>query len=55
MGEINVYKRLVRHPEGKSILEIHWRRWKDNVKSDCNEMGMVVVDLINTAQDRDRW
>ena len=31
------------------------RRWQDNIKMDHQEVGCVVIDWIELAQDRDRW
>jgi hypothetical protein len=31
------------------------RRWKDNIKMDISDNGLEGVDLIDLAQDRDRW
>jgi len=56
MGEIRgVYNVLVRNPEGKRPLERHRHRWEDNIKLDLQELGCGCMDLIDLAQDRDRW
>jgi hypothetical protein len=56
MGEKrNVYRLLVRKPEGKRPLGRPRRRWIDNIKIDLLEMGLSVVDWIGLAQDRYRW
>jgi hypothetical protein len=56
MGEeIEVYKVLVRKPEGKSPLERPRRRWEDGIRMDLRETGSGGVDWIRLAQDRDRW
>ena len=31
------------------------RRWEDNSKMHLQEVGCVVMDWIELAQDRDRW
>jgi hypothetical protein len=31
------------------------RRWKDNIKIELQEVGLVGMDWIDLAQDRDRW
>jgi hypothetical protein len=50
-GEMrNAYKILVGKPEGKRPL----RRWEHNLM-DLSEIGLEDVDLINLAQDRNRW
>jgi hypothetical protein len=30
-------------------------RWEDGIRIDLMEIGLVGVDLIRLAQDRDRW
>jgi hypothetical protein len=56
MGEKrNVYRLLVRKPEGKRPLGRTRRRWIDNIKMDLLEIGLNVVDWIGLAQDRYRW
>jgi hypothetical protein len=56
MGEKrNVYRLLVRKPEGKRPLERPRRRWTDNIKMDLLEIEVNVVDWIGLAQDRYMW
>jgi len=57
MGEEReVYRFLVRKPEGKSPLGRPRRRWEDNITMDLLEVEMwVYMDWIGLAQDRDRW
>jgi hypothetical protein len=56
MGEKrNVYRLLVRKPEGKRPLGRPRCRWMDNIKMDLLEIGVSVVDWIGLAQDRYRW
>jgi hypothetical protein len=56
MGEKrNVYRVLVRKPEGKRPLGRPRHRWMDNIKVDFLEIGLSVVDFIGLAQDRYRW
>jgi hypothetical protein len=53
MGEKrNVYRLLVRKPEGRRLLGRSRRRWIDNIKIDLLEIGLSVVDWIGLAQDR---
>jgi len=33
----------------------HWRRRKDNIKMDLQDVGCGGMDWIGMAQDRDRW
>jgi hypothetical protein len=56
MGEKrNVYRLLVRKPEGKRSLGKPRHRWTDNIKMDLLEIGLSVVNWIGLAQDRYRW
>jgi hypothetical protein len=56
MGEKrNVYRLLVRKPEGKRPLGRPRRRWIDNIKVDILEIGLSVLNWIALAQDRYRW
>jgi hypothetical protein len=56
MGEKrNVYRLLVRRPEGKRPLGRPRRRWMDNIKMDLLEIRLGGVDWIGLAQDRYRW
>jgi hypothetical protein len=55
MGEKrNVYRLLVRKPEGKRPLGRPRHRWIDNIKMDLLEIGLSFVDWIGLAQDRYR-
>jgi hypothetical protein len=51
----NVYRLLVRKPEGKRPLRRRRSRWMDNIKMDLLEIELNVVDWIGLAQDRYRW
>jgi hypothetical protein len=51
----NAYRILVGKPEGKRPLGRPRRRWVDNIKIDLREVGWEGMDLIDRAQDRDRW
>ena len=56
MGEDRgVHRVLVRKPEGKTPLGRPRRRWEDNIKMDLQEAAYGGMDLIELAQDRDRW
>jgi hypothetical protein len=48
----NVYKLLVRKPEGKRPLGRPRRRWIDNIKVGLLEIGLSFVDWIDLALDR---
>jgi hypothetical protein len=53
MGEKrNVYRLLVRKPEGKRPLGRSRLRWVDSIRMDLLEIGLSVVELIGLAQDR---
>jgi hypothetical protein len=55
MGEKrNLYRLLVRKPEGKRPLGRPRRSWINNIKMDLLEIGLNVVDWIGLAQDRYR-
>ena len=41
--------------EGKRPLGRPMHRWEDNIKMDFQEVGCGGMDLIELAQDRDRW
>jgi hypothetical protein len=49
----NVYRLLVRKPEGKRPLGRPRRRWIYNIKMDVLEIGLSV--WIGLAPDRYRW
>jgi hypothetical protein len=56
MGEKrNVYRLLVRKPEGERPLGRPRRRWIDNIKMDLLEIGLGVLEWIGLPQDRYRW
>jgi hypothetical protein len=56
MGEKrNVYRLLIRKPEGKRPLERPRRRWIDDIKMNLLVIGLSVVDWIDLAQNRYRW
>ena len=56
MGEgRGVHRVLVGKPEGKRPLGRPRRRWEDNIKMDVQEVGGSCGDLMELAQDRDRW
>ena len=56
MGERRIICRvLVGRPERKKSLGRHRRRLEDNIKMDLQEVGCMVTDWIDLAEDRDRW
>jgi len=50
-----VYRVSLGKPEGKRALGRPRRKREDNIKMDLQEVGCVVMDWIELAQDRDRW
>ena len=56
MGEEReVYRVLVRKPEGRRPLGRPRRRCVDNIRMDLQEVGCVYMDRIGLAHDRDSW
>jgi hypothetical protein len=56
MGEKrNVYRLLVRKPEGKRPIGRPRRRWVDNIRMELGEVEWGDVDWIGLAKDRNRW
>ena len=56
MGERRgVYRDLDGKPEGKRPLGRLKRRWEDNIKMALSEVGCGGMELIELAQDKDRW
>jgi hypothetical protein len=51
----DVYKILVRKPEGKRPLRRLRHRWEDNIKLDLREIGWQIVDWMNLLLDKDQW
>jgi hypothetical protein len=49
------YRGLMGRCEGKGPLGRSRHRWEDNIKMDLVEVGCGDMDLIELAQDRDRW
>jgi hypothetical protein len=45
---------VYREPEGNRPIGSPWRRWKDTMKKDLQEMGCGIMDWIELIQDRDR-
>jgi hypothetical protein len=51
----NVYRLLLRKPQGKRPLGRPRRRWVDNIRMDFGEVGCGDEDWIGLAKNRDRW
>jgi hypothetical protein len=47
-----VYRFLMGKPEGKRPLGKPRRRWKNNIKTDLQEVGCGSMDWIELATDR---
>ena len=50
-----MYRTLVGKPQGRSPLAKPRCRCEDNIKMDLREVGWRGGELIDPAQDRDRW
>jgi hypothetical protein len=50
-----VYSYQMGKHEGKKPPGRPRRRWEDNIKMDLQEVGWGGMDLIDLAQDSDRW
>jgi hypothetical protein len=50
-----VHRVLVGKPEGMRPLGRPRSRWEDNIKRDLQDEGCWGMDLIELAQDRERW
>lgn len=56
MGQArNVYKIVVRKPEGKRPLKRPTHQWEDNITTNLKETGCKGVGWIHLAQERDQW
>jgi hypothetical protein len=53
--ERKLYKVLVGKPKGKRPVERPKHRLEDGIRMDLREIGLVGVDWIPLAQDRDWW
>jgi hypothetical protein len=51
----NVYRLLVRKPEGKRPLGSPRYRWINNIKMDLLDIILSVADWIGLPQDRYKW
>ena len=50
-----IYRDLLEKRKGKRPLGKPRRRWKDNIKTDLQEVGYEGMNWIDLAQDMDRW
>jgi hypothetical protein len=51
----DVYRVLVRRPEGKRPLGRLRRRWEDNIKMNLREIGIDGTNWIQVARDSVQW
>ena len=51
----DVYRILVRKPDGKRSFGKPRGRWENNIKMDLQEFGSGCMDWIDLARNRDRW
>jgi hypothetical protein len=51
----NVYKILVRKPEGKRPLGRYRRRWEDTIRMNIREIGWEDMDWMHLAHNTDQW
>jgi hypothetical protein len=51
----NVYRVLVRNPEGKRPVGTRRHKWDDDIKVDLREIVWGGMDWIDLAEDRDQW
>jgi len=51
----SMYKVLVEKPEGKRTLGKPRCRWKNNIRTDIQEVELGGMDWVALAQDRDSW
>ena len=49
----SAFKILAGKPTGKRPLGRPRRRWKDNIRMNLKEAGIITRNLVNSAQDRD--
>ena len=47
------FKILTSKPAGKRPLGRSRRRWEDNIRMDLEEIGIIVENWVDSAQDRD--
>jgi hypothetical protein len=54
-GKRNVYRLLVRKPEGKRPLGSPRHGWVDNIKADITEIEWGCVECIGLVDYRNNW
>jgi hypothetical protein len=55
MGECVRRETYTGKSEGKRPLGRPRHKWEDNIKMDLQEVGCGCMELIELAQDRDKW
>ena len=51
----SAFKVLTGKPIGKRTLGRPRRRWEDNIRMDLKEIGINMMNWLDSAQDRDYW
>jgi hypothetical protein len=51
----DVYRGLVRKPEGKRPIVRTRRRWENNIKADLQKVGCGGMDWIELVKGGDMW
>jgi hypothetical protein len=51
----SAFKILTDKPTGKRPLGRPRCRWKDNIRKDLEEIGIIADNWVDSAQDRDYW
>ena len=49
------FKILTGKPTGKRPLGRPRRRWEDNIRMDLEEIGIIVGNWVDSAEDRNNW
>jgi hypothetical protein len=51
----SAFKILIGNPTGKRPIGRPRRRWEDNIRMDLKEVGIIMKNWVDSAQDRDYW
>ena len=51
----STFKILTGKPTGKRHLGRLRRTWEDNIRMDCEEIGINAGNLVDSTQDSDYW
>ena len=52
---MSAFKILTGKPTGKRSLGRPRRRWEDNIRMDLEEIGIIVGNWVDSAQDKEYW